>query len=144
MSGDLINVATAKNTTIEALFLSGVFENLHGKAGLTPRERLPDGWLPATDRAPTIWKCLQHTARVLREEEGGSEAAAQLVAAMGPKAEAARLLAYRLHEIASQKGWAAEALVYNELAQDWTQLEDRAAAFAQEPTMPDLFGTIAQ
>jgi putative DNA methylase len=144
VSGDLINVATAKNTTIEALFLSGVFENLHGKAGLTPRERLPDGWLPATDRAPTIWKCLQHTARVLREEEGGSEAAAQLVAAMGPKAEAARLLAYRLHEIASQKGWAAEALVYNELAQDWTQLEDRAAAFAQEPTMPDLFGTIAQ
>ena len=30
----------------------------------------------------------------------------------------------------SQKGWAAEALVYNELAQEWTQLEDQAARLA--------------
>src|SRR5207247_2065489 len=43
-SGDLINVATAKDTTIEALFRSGVFLNLNGKAGLTPREQLPEGW----------------------------------------------------------------------------------------------------
>jgi putative DNA methylase len=129
-SGDLINLATAKNTTIEALFRSGVFENLHGKAGLTLRERLPDGWSPAADRTATVWECVQHTARVLRAEEGGAEAAARLVAAMGAKAEAARALAYRLYEIASQKGWAAEALVYNELAQDWTQLEDRAPRIA--------------
>jgi putative DNA methylase len=137
-SGDLINVATAKNTTIEALFRSGVFENLHGKAGLRPRERLPEGWLPTTDRAPTIWKCVQHAARVLRDEEGGAEAAARLVAAMGPRAEAARALAYRLYEIASQKGWAAEALVYNELAQDWTTLEDRAARLADGGLSPQL------
>jgi putative DNA methylase len=49
---------------------------------------------------------------------------------MGVRAEAARALAYRLYEIASQKGWAAEALVYNELAQDWTQLEGPAARIA--------------
>jgi len=39
-SGDLINVATAKDTTIEALFRSGVFQNLNGKAGLIPRNKL--------------------------------------------------------------------------------------------------------
>jgi putative DNA methylase len=144
-SGDLINVATAKNIPIEALFRSGVFQNLHGKASLTPRENLAEGWSPATDRAPTVWECVQHTARVLRDDEqGGAEAAAKLVAAMGPTAEAARLLAYRLHEIASQKGWAGEALVYNELAQDWTQLEDRAARYQPEPPMPDLFGATAE
>jgi putative DNA methylase len=142
-SGDLINVATAKNTTIEALFRSGVFENLHGKAGLTPRERLPGDWSPAADRHPTVWECVQHTARVLRAEEGGSEAAARLVAAMGPRTEDARALAYRLYEIASQKGWASEALVYNEVAQDWTRLEDQAANYAQEPPMRDLFGVAA-
>ncbi len=62
---------------------------------------------------------------------------------MGAKAEDARKLAYRLYEIASQKGWAAEALVYNELAQDWTNLEDQAARYRLEPPMPDLFGEVA-
>ncbi|MGH8295896.1 MAG: hypothetical protein ACRETZ_10460 [Steroidobacteraceae bacterium] len=142
-SGELINVATAKNTTIEALFRSGVFQNLHGKAGLTSRDKLPDGWSPATDRTPTVWECVQHTAHVLRAEGGGAAAAAKLVAAMGERAEDARALAYRLYEIASQKGWAAEALVYNELAQDWTTLEDQAARTVP-PAMRDLFGVVAR
>jgi putative DNA methylase len=47
---------------------------------------------------------------------------------MGSKAADARALAYRLYEISSQKGWAQEALVYNELAQEWTKLEDIAAS----------------
>jgi putative DNA methylase len=140
-SGDLIGMANAKNIPIDALFRSGVFQNLHGKAGLTPREKLPEGWSSATDKTPTVWECVQHTARVLRAEGGGAEPAARLVAAMGAKAEDARALAYRLYEIASQKGWASEALVYNELAQDWAQLEDQAAR-QQVPAMRDLFGAI--
>ncbi len=135
-------MANAKNIPIEALFRSGVFQNLHGKAGLTPREKLSPGWSPATDKTPTVWECVQHTARVLRAEDGGVEPAASLVAAMGAKAEDARALAYRLYEIASQKGWASEALVYNELAQDWTNLEDQAAR-QQLPATRDLFGAIA-
>jgi putative DNA methylase len=57
---------------------------------------------------------------------------------MGSRAEAARALAYRLYQIAHDKGWAAEALVYNELAQDWTQLEDRAARLADAGLSPQL------
>ena len=91
-----------------------------------------------------MWECVQHTARVLRAEDGGAEAAARLVAGMGSRAEDARALAYRLYEIASQKGWAAEALVYNELAQDWTNLEDQAARYQQASPMPDLFGVAAR
>jgi putative DNA methylase len=139
-AGDLINLATAKDTTIEALFRCHVFENLHGKAALTPREKLPENWSPAPDRNVTVWECVQHTARVLRAEEGGAEAAARLVAAMGAKAENARALSYRLYEIASKKGWAAEALVYNELAEDWTQLEEQASRQPPIPAMRDLFG----
>jgi putative DNA methylase len=45
---------------------------------------------------------------------------------MGPRAEDARALAYRLFEIATQKGWAAEALAYNALAQEWPRLADMA------------------
>jgi len=126
-SGELITLTTAKNTSDRALFASGVFKDMKGKAGLTPREELPASWSPASDKTLTTWECVQHTACVLNAADGGGEAAAALVAQMGPKAEEARALAYRLFEIATNKGWAAEALVYNELAQEWTKLEDRAA-----------------
>ena len=114
-SGELITLA------------SGVFKDLKGKAALTPRDALPTGWTPATDKTLTVWECVQHTARVLNAEDGGGAAAGKLVAQMGPKAADARALAYRLFEIATQKGWAAEALIYNELAQEWPKLEDLAS-----------------
>lgn len=135
-SGDLITLTTAKNTSDRALFTSGVFEDMRGKTRLTPRDALPAGWSPKTDRTLTVWECVQHTARVLNAPDGGGEAAAALVAQMGSKAEEARALAYRLFEIATQKGWAAEALVYNELAQEWTKLEDRASSLAAAGPAP--------
>ena len=125
-SGELITLANAKNTSDRALFASGVFRDGRGKAGLTARADLPPDWIPATDRSPTVWECVQHTARVLGVEDGGGEAAARLVAGMGPLAAPARALDYRLYEISAQKGWQQEALVYNELAQEWPKLEDRA------------------
>lgn len=147
-SGDLITLANAKNIPSNALFASGVFQNLHGKAGLTPRDALPTGWSPTSDHTVTIWECVQHTARVLNAEDGGAEAAAKLVVAMGSRAEDARALAYRLYEIASQKGWNAEALVYNELAQEWAHLDTLATGFSSGRLGPaaqlDLFGEVAR
>lgn len=127
-SGELIMLANAKNIASNALFESGVFKDLKGKAALTPRDELPKGWTPARDKSLTVWECVQHTARVLNAEDGGGAAAGRLVAEMGPKAAEARVLAYRLFEIATQKGWAAEALIYNELAQEWPRLEDLASS----------------
>lgn len=135
-SGELITLTTAKNTSDRALFTSGVFEDLRGKTRLTPRDALPASWSPRKDRTLTVWECVQHTARVLNAPDGGGEAAAALVAHMGSKAEEARALVYRLFEIATQKGWAAEALVYNELAQEWTKLEDRASSLATAGPAP--------
>ncbi|HUY05080.1 MAG TPA: DUF1156 domain-containing protein [Rhodocyclaceae bacterium] len=127
-SGELIVLATAKDISLDALFNSGVFHDLRGRAGLIPRAELPADWTPGSDKHVTVWECVQHAARVLNAEDGGAMAAAALVAQMGPKADDARALAYRLFEIATQKGWAAEALVYNELAQEWRNLEDLAKA----------------
>jgi putative DNA methylase len=126
-SGELITLANAKNTSSSGLFTTGVFKDMRGKAALTPRNELPAAWSPTSDRTLTVWECVQHTARVINAPDGGGAAAAALVAQMGPKSEEARALAYRLFEIATNKGWAAEALVYNELAQEWTKLEDIAA-----------------
>lgn len=133
-SGELITLANAKNIGTNALFDSGVFKDLKGKTALTPREELPKGWTPATDKSLTVWECVQHTARVLNAEDGGGAAAGRLVAEMGPKAAEARALAYRLFEISTQKGWAAEALIYNELAQEWPKLEDLASSARSQAT----------
>jgi putative DNA methylase len=124
-SGELITLANAKNIPLDTLFATGVFQDLHGKAGLTARVDLPRGWSPRTDATVTVWECVQHTARVLAAADGGATAAAALVAQMtASQAEGARALAYRLFEIATQKGWSTEALVYNELAQEWPHLEE--------------------
>jgi putative DNA methylase len=125
-SGELIMLANAKNIPLDALFSSGVFADLHGKAGLIKRDDLPKDWSPVADKTPTIWECTRHTARVLNAPDGGGEAAARLVAQMGSKSADSQKLAYRLFEIATQKKWSAEALVYNELAQEWPKLEDIA------------------
>jgi putative DNA methylase len=125
-SGELITLANAKNIGMNALFASGVFKDLKGKTALMPRQELPKDWSPGKDGSLTVWECVQHTARVLIAEDGGAAAAGRLIAAMGRKAADARTLAYRLFEIATQKGWAQEALVYNELAQEWPNLEDKA------------------
>ena len=129
-SGDLITLANAKNVPLGALFSAGVFQDLRGRAALMPRGELPQNWMPAADTTLTVWECVQHTARVLNAADGGGEAASKLVAQMGPKGSEARALAYRLFEIATQRGWAAEALVYNELAQEWPKLEDLATTLA--------------
>jgi putative DNA methylase len=137
-SGELITLANAKNVPLGALFASGVFSDGKGKAGLTARADLPDDWTPASDKALTVWECVQHTARVLNAEDGGGEAAAKLVAEMGSKAADARALAYRLYEIAKDKGWTQEALVYNELAQEWPKLEDLASAATGQGNRADV------
>lgn len=126
-SGELITLANAKNIASNALFVSGVFMDLKGKTALMPRDKMPKGWTPAADKTLTVWECVQHTARVLNASDGGGAAAGRLVEEMGPKAAEARALAYRLFDIATQKGWAAEALIYNELAQEWPKLEALAS-----------------
>jgi putative DNA methylase len=129
-SGELITLANAKAIPLNALFNSGIFSDLHGKTALASRADLPIGWSPATDTTLTVWACVQHTARTLNAPDGGGEAAARLVAQMAPKSADARALAYRLYEISSKKGWSQEALIYNELAQEWARLEDIAVNMA--------------
>lgn len=141
-SGDLITMANAKNISVDGLFRSGVFADLKGKAALTGRAALDPAWSPATDKTPTVWECAQHAARALNSADGGGEAAARLVAQMGPRGDAALALAHRLFKIAEQKGWSQEALVWSELAESWTRLEElasRSDARASVPQQGDLF-----
>ncbi len=60
-----------------------------------------------------------------------------MIAEMGNNAVDAQGLAYRLFQIATDKGWAQEALVYNELAAEWPRLEALAGDIAASaPSIP--------
>jgi putative DNA methylase len=135
-SGELITLANAKNISLNALFSCKVFQDHHGKAGLSPRDKLPRDWEPTDNMSLTVWECLQHIIRVLKAEDGGAQAAGRIIAQIGSKAAEARLLAERLYQIAAQKGWQQEALVYNEVAEEWPTLEEFAQNIATEAAEP--------
>jgi putative DNA methylase len=58
----------------------------------------------------------------VRALDRGELAAAELVARIGPRAEIARELAYRLYVVCERKKRAAEALAYNSLVQSWPEM----------------------
>ena len=134
--GDAITMARAYDVGIDDLQNAGVFSARGGRARLLRRDELPVDWNPDADIHLTDWECAQHLARVLQSPQGGIEVAARLYSAMGPeRSEAARMLAYRLYDICERKGWAAEAQVWNMLAQEWPALESaltRLTADAQK------------
>ncbi len=113
---------------IDGLSAAGIFHARGGQAWLFSRDELSSNWDPATDSRLTDWECAQHLARALESAAGGIEAVASLYARMGPERSGnARLLAYRLYDICERKGRAAEAQVWNMLAQEWPAIEAAAA-----------------
>jgi putative DNA methylase len=120
-SGDAINIATARNVSIDGIARSGVIEAVAGKTRLLKRADLPEDWDPTTDTTLTVWECTQHLIK--RLEEQGEAAAADLLHKMGPRAEAARTLAYRLYTHCERTGNAEEARAYNGLVIAWPELQ---------------------
>ena len=139
-SGDAITMAQAYDIGIDALVDAGAFAARGGTARLLRRDELPADWDPAADRYLIHWECAQHLARVLEAPDGGSEAAARLLTAMGPDTgEAARLLAYRLYDICERKDRRREAQVWNMLAREWPAVEaaaERAETGLREDVLP--------
>ena len=108
---------------------SEAFNARGGSARLLRRDELPADWDPVTDKRLTDWECAQHLARVLESATGGIDTAARLFAKMETgRSETARMLAYRLYDICERKDRAAEAQVWNMLAQEWPALEAAAAS----------------
>ena len=123
-SGDAISMAQAYDIGIDTLERAGVVSTQAGKARLLRRDELPADWQPGADKRLTDWECAQHLARVIESPTGGMNAAARLYSEMGAeRGEAARMLAYRLYDICERKDRAAEAQVWNSLAQEWPVLD---------------------
>jgi putative DNA methylase len=117
---------------VGALEQAGILRAGGGKVRLLRRDEMPADWDPATDRRLTVWEVTQHLMRA--HEKDGEEGAARLLARVGPLADAARDLAYRLYVTCDRKGWAQEALAYNALVIAWPAIAALAAGGAPVPT----------
>jgi len=124
------SLSKAKNTSVQGLVEAGIVESRAGKVRLTPRDKLPGNWSPATDKRLTIWEATQHL--IQRNADQGEEAAGRLFNELGAAADAARELAYRLYIVSERKGWAEEARDYNTLVTNWRGITERAAQAPRE------------
>ncbi|MBK8911665.1 MAG: DUF1156 domain-containing protein [Chlorobi bacterium] len=113
-------LSTAKNTSIRGMVEAGIVASKGGKVRLLRPTEFPSNWDPATDQRLPAWEVVHRLVGVL--ESGGEPAAAELVAALGARAEAARELAYRLYTICERKKRAAEGGWYNGLVQSWPEV----------------------
>ena len=135
-AGDAINKAQGYNLSIDDGMLAGVFSAKKGKARLISRWDMPREWQPDAQRPPPHWECLQHLIVALEALDGGTTAAAELLAQMDSEAgEAARRLAHRLYDICEKKGWAQEARSYNILGSEFFHMETRAGEILRRPPL---------
>jgi putative DNA methylase len=123
--GDAETLATAKGTSVAALVDAGILRSGRGRVALLARNTLPEDWDPARDTRLTVWEITQHLIRAL--DTGGQDAAARLLRAVGPPADAARDLAYRLYTVCERKGWTTDAQAYNSLVVAWPEISRLAA-----------------
>ncbi|MBB6190870.1 putative DNA methylase [Sphingobium wenxiniae] len=125
--GTANNIATARGISVESVKHAGIVESQAGKVRVLRRDELDDKWEPGTDQHLTIWECLQHLVR-LHEKDGISHATSVLLKKIGDKGEAVKDLAYILYDInANKRQDAKEAIAYNALIADWTELSRQAA-----------------
>ena len=122
-------LSTAKNTSVAGMVEAGILHSGGGKVRLLRPQELPKDWVPDSDRL-IVWEAVHHLVRVHDQE--GEDAAATLMSKLGPDAESARELAYRLFRICDQKNRSQEALSYNALVQSWPEV----ARLAQQVVRP--------
>ena len=123
-------LSTAKNTSVAGMVEAGVLRSGAGKVRLLRPHELPEDWVLDSDTRLIVWEAVHHLVRVHDKE--GEDAAASLMSKLGPNAEAARELAYRLYRICDQKNRSQEALGYNALVQSWPEV----ARLAQQVVRP--------
>lgn len=129
-------LARAKGTAVDGVAEAGIVASGKGKVRILKPSELPADWDPTSDKRLTVWEMVHQLIRVL--ESGGELAAAELAVKLGPKAETARELCYRLYTLCERKGRAADAMAYNALVQSWPEISRLAQA--HQPSQGDLFG----
>lgn len=136
--GDADVLARAYNTSVGGLADAGVLTMGDGVVQLIRPRDLPASWSPITDDRISVWEVTLQLARVLSAEDGGLQAAAQLIAAAGSRPEvdvdSVQRLAYRLYEM-TQRSRPDDARLFNLLGGSWTDLTASAGRVQLQPAV---------
>jgi putative DNA methylase len=134
--GQAETLSTAKNTSVSGMVEAGILAAKAGKVRLLKKEELPVDWDPANDARLTVWEATHHLIRSL---DSGEQGAAGLLKKLGPVAEVARDLSYRLYTVCERRKWSLDALGYNALVLSWPDLKRLAdEQKATGPTQREL------
>lgn len=127
--GEAEVLATATNVSVRGLEESGVLKSREGKVRLIRPVDLPANWNPVLDDRISVWEVTCQIARVLSDESGGVDPAAQLLSAVRERGdvdlEAVQLLAYRLYELTQEKR-PEDARLFNALGGSWSDVNAAA------------------
>ncbi len=123
--GDAETLSKAKNTSVQGMVDAGILEAKGGKVRLLKRSELKSDWNPNSDSRMPDWEIAQYLIHELDQQ--GEMGAADLLAKLGARAEAARDLAYRLYSLCDRKSWTQEALAYNSLVISWPEISRLAS-----------------
>ena len=123
--GEADNLARAKVTAVNGLVDSGIIKSKAGKVRLLKTDELDSDWSPETDKRISVWEITHYLIRTLSY---GEIKAAELLARIGPIAESAKDLSYRLHSISvdPKNKWSKEAQDYDSLVGVWQNLKSGA------------------
>lgn len=127
--GDADNLARARGISVDDVRHAGIVESSAGRVRIYKRDELEEDWDPQTDRHVTIWECCQYLVRQYQQDGLSHDTAVLLKKIGSDKAEAVKDLAYLLYDISDKKRQdRQEAIAYNALVTDWTELTRQAAA----------------
>ena len=119
--GDADVLARAKNTSIETLVRLNLASAEKGLVRLLDRNELP-AFAVASEQS--LWLVTQQIVYAMQEK--GIDRCAEIVSRLHHIApDKIRTLAYRLYDLASQKGWTQEAYIYNSLVVSWTDIKNK-------------------
>lgn len=113
--GDVNTLATAKNTSVDALARLGIVESGKGKVRVYERNELKQFSHGSSD---CIWLITQQAVRAF-ENDGFSGIAEVFADISESDVSKVKKLCYQLFSIADKKKWTDEAIVYNSVITSW-------------------------
>lgn len=122
--GDAETLSKARNTSLASLEAAGLVESRVGKVRLRARAEFPLAPNLRNRTNLTTWEVAQ---RMIREFDPGEghltvQGAARILRQAHEVGDLARDLAYRLYTICERNGWTQEAMGYNSLVADWSDI----------------------
>jgi putative DNA methylase len=125
--GDANTLMRARMADEQKLKDSKVVQAVRGKVRLARHGEFDFGVLLKTENNRNmVWAVVQHLCRALADAGGLEQCVALMAKLSSETTERVKVLAYRIYQICDRKGWAEDALAYNNLVATWGILETKA------------------